>query len=76
MNPMDMMQFASRLGTFTQQHPKFIMFLKKVAHDGVSEGDILEINYRSGDGRESKANIKLTNEDIETINLIKNMRQS
>ena len=76
MNPMDMMQYVSRISIFKQQHPKFGMFLSKISNDGIREGDILEVTYKSVDGRENVANIKLTNDDVETISMIKNMRNS
>ncbi len=76
MNPMDMMQFVSRISIFKQQHPKFGAFLSSIANSGVKEGDILEVKYISNEGGERVANIKLTNDDIETLNLLKNMRKS
>ena len=71
MNPMEMMQLAGRLGTFKQQHPKFGKFLKAVAAKGLTEGSVMEVKFKATDGKEYVANIKMTPEDIETINLIK-----
>ncbi|MCR5226680.1 MAG: hypothetical protein K6E27_05665 [Eubacterium sp.] len=76
MNPMDMMQLAGRLGTFRQQHPKFGKFLKSVAAKGLTEGSIMEVKFRATDGEEYLANIKLTKEDLETIDIIKSMGRS
>jgi hypothetical protein len=76
MNPMDMMQLAGRLGTFRQQHPKFGKFLKSVAAKGLTEGSIMEVKFRDTDGEEYLANIKLTKEDLETIDIIKSMGRS
>ncbi len=73
MNPMDMMQLAGRLGIFKKQHPKFGKFLKAVAAKGLTEGSVMEVKFKSTDEKEYVANIKLTPEDIETINMIKNM---
>ena len=74
MNPMEMMQIVNRLNAFNKQHPKFGMFLKSVADSVVKEGDILELKYIPQDGKEKAANIKLTSEDIETINMLKNLK--
>ncbi len=74
MNPMDMMQFASRLSIFRQQHPKFGKFLKAVANKGITEGSVMEVKFKATDGNEYLANVKLTAEDIETIEMIKGMR--
>lgn len=76
MNPMDMMQIVGRISVFKKQHPKFGMFLSSVSKSGVKKGDILEIKYKAEDGRESVANIKLTDEDIETLAMLKNMRNN
>ena len=73
---MDMMQLAGRLGTFRQQHPKFGKFLKSVAAKGLTEGSIMEVKFRATDGEEYLANIKLTKEDLETIDIIKSMGRS
>jgi hypothetical protein len=73
MNPMDMMQLAGRLSIFKQQHPKFGKFLKSVAAKGITEGSIMEIKFKATDGNEYVANIKMTPEDIETINMIKDI---
>ena len=76
MNPMDMMQIVGRISIFKKQHPKFGMFLSSISQNGVKKGDILEIKYKAEDGRESVANIKLTDDDIETLNMLKNMRNN
>ena len=76
MNPLDTMQLAGRLGIFKQQHPKFGMFLSSISQSGVRKGDVLEVKYKAEDGRESVANIKLTDDDIETLNMLKNMRNN
>lgn len=76
MNPMLMMQFAGRLGKFKEQHPKFGMFLKSVANKGITAGSVMEVKFTSVDGQEYRANIKMTDDDIETINMIKSMSQN
>ena len=73
MNPMDMMQLAGRLGSFKQQHPKFGKFLKSVASKGITEGAVMEIKFKAVDGQEYVSNIRLTKEDIDTIQMIKTM---
>lgn len=73
MNPMDMMQFASRFSLFNQQHPKFGMFIKSVANKGIEEGAVMEVKFTSPDGQEYVSNIRLTADDIQTIEMIKGM---
>ena len=74
MNPLDMMQLGGRLQTFSQQHPRFGDFLRESAKDAMREGSILEMKVTSPEGKEYITNIKLTPEDVETINLIRSMR--
>ena len=76
MNPMDVMQLGSRLQTFNQQHPKFGMFLREAGRDAMREGSVLEMKVTSPEGQEYVTNIKLTAEDVETINIIRSLRES
>ncbi|SNU09532.1 hypothetical protein SAMN06297422_12718 [Lachnospiraceae bacterium] len=76
MNPMEMMKLAGRLGIFNQQHPKFGKFLKAVAAKGLTEGSVMEVKFKATDGKEYVANIKMTPEDIETIDMIRSMGQT
>jgi hypothetical protein len=76
MNPMEMMKLAGRLGIFKQQHPKFGKFLKAVAAKGLTEGSVMEVKFKATDGKEYVANIKMTPEDIETIDMIRSMGQT
>lgn len=71
MNPMDMMQFAGRINTFKQQHPKFGLFLKSVASKDLEVGSIMEVKFRNVDGEEYVANIRMTAEDIEMLNVLR-----
>ena len=76
MNPLDTMQLAGRLSIFKQQHPKFGMFLKSVANKGLEEGSIMEVKFKAVDGEEYLANIKLTGDDIKTLEIIKGLGKS
>lgn len=74
MNPMDVMQLGSRLQTFSSQHPKFGAFLREAGRDAMREGSIIEMKVTSPEGQEYVTNIRLTAEDVETINMIRSMR--
>ena len=76
MNPLDTMQLIGRISTFKEQHPKFGKFLKSVASKGIEEGSIMEVKFKAVDGEEYLANIKLTKEDIETLEMIKNLSKT
>ena len=75
MNPMDMMGLVGRFNIFRSQHPKFILFLKSLSAKGLEEGSIMEIKVKDTDGGERLANIKLTKDDIETLKMIRSMKQ-
>ena len=72
MNPIAMMQVAGRIKIFQQQHPKALAFIKSVSSGDIREGSVIEIKVTTPEGKESVSNIKLTQGDIETFNLIKN----
>ena len=74
MNPMDVMQLGSRFQTFNQQHPKFGAFLREAGKDAMREGSVIEMKVTSPEGQEYVTNIRLTAEDIETIQIIRNLR--
>ena len=72
MNPIAMMQAAGRIKLFQEQHPKAIAFIKSVSAGDIREGSVIEIKVTTPEGKESVSNIKLTKDDMETFNLIKN----
>ncbi len=71
MNPLGMMELASKYSKFKEQHPKFGQFLKSVANKGLTEGSIMYMEFKSVDGKSYSANIKLTKEDIEFLEMLK-----
>ncbi|MCR5292606.1 MAG: hypothetical protein K6E28_06975 [Eubacterium sp.] len=75
-NPMALMQLTSRFSIFNEQHPKVPMFLKAVSQDAVKVGSIIEIKVTSPDGDEYVTNIKVTPEDMETIRVIRGLKDT
>ncbi len=73
---MDIMQLGGRLQTFNSQHPKFGAFLREAGPDAMREGSVLEMKVTSPEGQEYITNIRLTKEDIETIQMIRSLRNS
>lgn len=71
MNPMKLMQLKGLWDRFTQNHPKFPLFLKAVAENGAKEGCIYEITVTTPEGQTLQSNLKLTQEDIALIEQIK-----
>ncbi|WP_029233255.1 hypothetical protein [Butyrivibrio sp. VCB2006] len=72
MNPMLFMQLQQRLSLFQQDHPKVMPFMQAVGSTAVTEGTVFAVKVTTPDGKVLESNIKLTANDIETINLMKN----
>ena len=73
-NPADIMKLMGMKNKFESSHPKFVAFIKNVAAKGVSEGDILEVTITRADGEKTTANLRVTADDVEMVNEIKNLR--
>ena len=74
MNPTDIFKFKSMWDGFTSRHPKFPLFLNAVAQNGITEGTIIEIQIKNPDGREFASNLKISKEDLELFQQMKDMR--
>ncbi len=73
-NPMELMKLKGRLDLFTQQHPRFPAFLKDIGDHAIMPGTVIEIRATTPDGREYISNIRLTEDDVETINIARNAK--
>ena len=62
MNPMQLVQMAERLRIFRSQNPN------------LEPGVVMELKVTDNNGKVSVTNIRLTPEDIETIEIIKSIR--
>ncbi len=74
LNPMALMQLSGRFSIFSEQHPKIPMFIKAVGANAVNVGSIIEVKVTSPDGQEYVTNMKVTPEDMETVEMIKHMK--
>lgn len=70
-NPMKLMQIKSAWEQFTGRHPKFASFLQVLAKDGFQEGTIIEITLTHPDGKSISSNMRITHEDIELVNSLR-----
>ena len=68
-NPMDMMKIGQRLKVFREQHPKFPAFLTQVKENALVPGTIMEMKVTTPEGREYITNIRLTQDDVETLRM-------
>ena len=74
MNPLKLMQLKGSWDKFCANHPKFPMFLNAVSQGNVLQLDtIIEINITTADGRTYASNLKITPEDLELIEDVKDI---
>lgn len=72
-NPMQIMKLADRWRIFSSQHPRFVDFVRDIGRSSMQEGTILELKVTEPDGRVKVTNIRLTQEDLESIGIIKDL---
>ena len=70
-NPLDFFKVKAGLGKFAANHPKFFPFMKAVAAAGAKEGTIVEMKVTTPEGKELETNLRLTDEDIELIRMLR-----
>jgi len=68
-NPMQLMKLKERFEVFNTQHPKVIPFFKAL-HGRIDVGSVIEIKVTNPDGSEMVSNIKVTEDDLKTIQII------
>ncbi len=73
-NPMQLLKLKERLGIFQSQHPKVLLFLKNVGGHAAREGAVIELKVTDPDGQSHVTNMKVTKEDVETIQLLRNLQ--
>ncbi len=72
MNPMAMMKIKPLLEKFRDNHPKVPMFFTAAA-GSIQEGSVIELSIQAPDGKHICTNIRVTADDIELINFLKEM---
>ena len=73
-NPLQFMQLAERLRICKQQHPKVLDFIQVIGRNNLQPGVVLELRVTDLDGKVAVTNMRLTEEDIETIGIIRNLK--
>lgn len=74
MNPLAMLSLKSALEKFQGNHPKFMQFITAMTQYGLEVGTILECKVTTPDGKELQANIKITEDDMELLEKIKELK--
>ena len=74
-NPMALLGLKNDFDKFKGNHPKFLQFVKAFTKAGIQEGTVMECKVITTDGQELQANIKVTADDLELLEKLKNLRQ-
>lgn len=72
-NPMKLLQIRASWEQFKARHPKFPSFLNAVSKGTVTEGTLIEMTITTADGKQYSSNLKLTSEDMQLVNDMKEM---
>lgn len=72
-NPMKLLQLKNSWDRFKARHPKFPSFISSVTKGAVSQGSIIEITVTTADGKTISSNLKVTAEDMQLIEDVKEL---
>lgn len=72
MNPMELMKLKGYLDVFKRNHPKVPMFFRDAA-GSIGEGAVIEITVTSPEGRRLCTNMRVTAEDMELVQNLRNI---
>ena len=74
MNPMKLLKLKDRYKLFKNDHPKLIAFGGVAAKGSLVEGSKVEIKITSPDGKAIATDFELTGNDVQTIQLLKELK--
>ncbi|MDE6834970.1 MAG: hypothetical protein K2J39_12110 [Ruminococcus sp.] len=66
MNPLALVKIKPLLKTFKENHPKFLMFVRKSLQE-VDEGTIVEVKVTTSEGKEFFTKVKVSEQDMELV---------
>lgn len=75
MNPLALVKLKPLLKNFKENHPKFLMFVRKALKE-TDEGSIVEVKIKTSEGKEYFTNIKVSADDMELVNEMRNFLHS
>lgn len=73
-NPKQLLQLGERWKILNEQHPRLIAFIRDVGRNSMKPGVILELKVIDTDGRTTVTNIRLTEEDVETVAILRGLK--
>ena len=75
-NPAIAMKIMSAKNKFTNNHPKFVAFFNTILSTGMPEGTIIEITVTKPGQAPITSNMKVTQEDLELVDSLKELAQN
>ena len=76
LNPKPLMQLGERWRIFNEQHPRVLDFIRDIGRNSIEPGTILELKVTETGGRTAVTNIRLTEDDVETIAILKGLKEN
>ena len=73
-NPAALMKLMQLKSKFESNHPKVVSFVQKVIMSGLPEGTVIEMSVTRPGEEKITANMKVTADDIEIMNELKNLK--
>ena len=64
MNPTMLFKMKGMWDRFTQNHPKFSLFLRAAQQKGIQEGTILAVSITTPSGEKLETNLRVTADDM------------
>lgn len=75
LNPLKILQLKTAWDQFQIRHPKFPPFLNTLTKEGIAEGSVIEITVTDVDGKTINSNLKVTPEDIQLLESLKELME-
>lgn len=66
------MQFKNYWSQFLGRHPKLPKFFNAISQDAIKEGTVIEVHVTTAEGQNYVSNLKLTAEDVQVFQEVKN----
>lgn len=75
MNPAALFRLKGAWQSFTQNHPKFPLFLQAVQNTPMQAGTVIDLKITTPEGKTMQTNVRLTASDLELIASLRDMAQ-
>lgn len=75
MNPAALFRLKGAWQSFTQNHPKFPLFLQAVQNTPMQAGTVIDLKITTPEGKTMQTNVRLTASDLELIASLRDMVQ-